>query len=53
MTKWIVLVSTTVGSAVGWWIGARFGMMTGYVLSVVGLAAGVWYGRRLAERLVS
>ncbi len=50
MEKMLVMVVSTIGSAVGWWLGADYGIMTAFVLSVVGLAAGVWGGRRLARR---
>jgi hypothetical protein len=47
--KWLVwFLGATVGGAIGWWIGARFGVMTGYVLSTVGTGIGVYYSGRLA-----
>lgn len=48
MTKVLVLLSATIGSAVGWWLGAFLGMMSAFFLSVVGMAAGVYVARRLA-----
>jgi len=49
MTKVLVMVVSTVTSAVGWWLGASFGIMTAFMLSIVGLAVGVYAGRRLAR----
>ena len=51
MTKIIVMLTTTVGSALGWWLGARFGIMTAFVLSMIGFGVGMWAGRKLALRL--
>ena len=48
--KIFVLVLTTVGSAVGWWIGARVGIMTAFIVSMVGFGVGMWYGARLAKQ---
>ncbi len=50
MTKLIVMVTTTVFSAIGWWAGAKIGIMTAFVLSMVGLGVGIWYGKRLAQK---
>lgn len=50
MTKIIVMITSTVGSGVGWWLGDSFGIMTAFMLSIVGLALGVYAGKRLAQR---
>lgn len=50
MRKLMTLVWTTIGSGIGWWLGARFGFMSAFFLSVVGFGAGMWYGRRIAAR---
>ena len=51
VTKIIVMLTTTVGSALGWWLGARLGIMTAFVLSMIGFGVGMWAGRKLALRL--
>lgn len=51
MKKLLVLVYSTVGSAIGWWLGARVGIMTAFIISMVGLGVGMWLGARHAERL--
>jgi hypothetical protein len=40
------------GSSVGWWAGARVGVMTAVVASALGTAAGLYLGRWTAERLL-
>jgi|MGYP003334251932 hypothetical protein len=50
MKKLLVLVGSTVGSSVGWWLGANIGIMTAFMLSMVGLGFGMWGGARLAAR---
>lgn len=51
MKKLLVLVFSTVGSAGGWWLGARVGIMTAFMLSMVGLGVGIWVGAELARRV--
>jgi hypothetical protein len=46
--KLVSFVGATVGSAIGWWIGARVGMMTAFLLSIVGTGLGIWLARRWA-----
>jgi len=46
MSAILVLVGSTVGATLGWWVGERVGLMTAYFLSVVGMAAGVYVVRR-------
>jgi hypothetical protein len=42
-----VLLGTSVGGAVGWWLGARFGLFAACWLSLIGTGAGLYAGRRL------
>jgi len=50
MSKLLALVGATIGGGLGWWIGAQAGIMTAFLLSVIGTAAGVYIGRRIAVR---
>lgn len=50
MKKLMVMVVSTVGSAAGWWLGARVGIMTAFMVSMVGLGVGIWGGAELAKR---
>lgn len=52
MQKLLILVLTTLGSYAGWAVGARVGLMTAFVLSVVGTGLGIHAGRRLTQRLL-
>ncbi len=52
MSKVLTLLGASVGGAIGWWLGARLGMMTGFVVSMFGTGAGVYAGRRIAGRLL-
>jgi len=45
----LYLVLSTIGSAVGWWLGALVGTTTAIVLSAIGTGLGVYYARRLAR----
>lgn len=49
MVKLIVMITSTVGGGVGWWLGDSYGIMTAFMLSIVGTGVGVWWGRRLAK----
>jgi hypothetical protein len=39
-----ILASMTIAGAVGWWVGARIGFMTGGILSWIGSVIGVYLG---------
>lgn len=43
---WLGLV---VGSAIGWAVGIRFGLMPAFILSVVGTGVGLYAGRRISD----
>lgn len=51
MKKLFALIFSTIGSAAGWWIGAHVGIMTAFMVSMVGVGVGIWGGARLAQRL--
>jgi hypothetical protein len=44
------LILSTLGSALGWWIGERAGLMTAFFLSLVGTAVGVYASRRIVRQ---
>ncbi len=50
MKKLLVMLFSTAGSAIGWWIGARVGIMTAFIVSMVGLGVGMWWGAQMARR---
>lgn len=49
MERLVVLISSTIVGSVGWWIGARVGVMTAFLVSIVGTAIGVYLGRRFVQ----
>jgi uncharacterized membrane protein YeaQ/YmgE (transglycosylase-associated protein family) len=46
------LVGATVGGGFGWWLGARHGIMTAFILSMVGTGVGLYIGKRIADMLI-
>jgi hypothetical protein len=52
MRKLLGWVGATVGGGVGWWGGARVGIMTAVVLSAVATGAGLYLGWWTADRLL-
>ena len=52
MTKLLGMIGATVGGSIGWWIGAKVGFMTAFMVSMVGTGAGIYYAKRMADRVV-
>ena len=52
MSKVLTFLGATVGGAIGWWLGARVGTMTAFMLSMVGTGVGVYAGRRIAASVL-
>ncbi len=50
MKKICLLVFITLGGSLGWWLGASFGIMTAYFVSLVGSLAGVVVGCIINQR---
>ena len=51
MKKLFGLIGSTVGSYAGWWVGAQFGgIMTSFMVSMVGTGNGHYYGVKYARR---
>lgn len=42
MKKLLAMVGATLGGSLGWWLGSGIGIMTAFLLSVVGTGAGVY-----------
>ena len=53
MTKICGSLGAFLGSSVGWWVGSQAGMMTAFVVSMIGTGLGIWAGRRIADNMVS
>ncbi len=50
MTKMLVMVCSTIFSALGWYAGESFGIFTAFIVSMVGTGIGIYVGRQLAHR---
>jgi hypothetical protein len=51
MKKLLAFVGATLGGYVGWWLGARVGIVTAFMVSMVGTGIGMYYGARVAREL--
>ena len=51
MGKLLAFVGATAGGYAGWALGAPGGTFSAFVVSIVGTAAGVYYGRRISRHL--
>jgi hypothetical protein len=49
MEKVLVFLGLSVGGWVGWALGARLGIFAAFMLSAVGMGAGLYLGRRIAR----
>ena len=49
MGKVMALVGTTAGGAIGWWLGAPYGIMTAFICSMVGTGAGLYAAIRFTR----
>lgn len=52
MRKPLTRVGALVGSYIGWWLGAKIGLTSAFMMSFVGLGAGIYLSGILADRLV-
>lgn len=42
-------IGATVGGYAGWALGARFGTMTAFIISIIGTGIGIYAGNRTAS----
>jgi hypothetical protein len=47
MKKLLILITVSLFGGFGWLLGARFGLMTGYIFSFIGSLLGVYIGVRI------
>jgi hypothetical protein len=52
MAKLLSFLGASLGGTVGWWLGARVGIMTAFVISMLGTGVGMYAGHRIAGRLL-
>ena len=53
MQRLCMFIGMTVLGWIGWWIGAKLGLTTGFVLSGIGTVAGVYVGWRINRDYLS
>jgi hypothetical protein len=53
MTKLAAFGGSTVGGYIGWFLGAKFGITTAFVLSMIGTGVGMYYGAKFAKQYES
>ena len=46
MRMLITLIGASLGGWSGWWLGANVGLMTGFVLSIIGMGFGHYFAKR-------
>lgn len=49
MSKFYSFLGATIGGYAGWALGARIGIATAFILSMIGTGLGIYYGRRIAQ----
>jgi hypothetical protein len=52
LSKLLALVGATIGGYIGWWAGGLIGMVTAFMVSMIGTGLGMYWGRRLAQHLI-
>jgi hypothetical protein len=49
MSRLFGFLGATIGGSLGWWLGSSVGFFTAFLVSIVGTAAGIYYGKRAAR----
>jgi hypothetical protein len=49
MRKLLGFVGATIGGYIGWWAGSRVGVMTAFVLSMIGTGVGMYLAIRVVR----
>lgn len=49
MSKLFSFLGATIGGYAGWFLGAKVGFTTAFMLSMVGTGVGIYYGRLIAR----
>jgi hypothetical protein len=49
MRKLAGFAGATIGGYVGWFLGDKIGLMTAFILSMVGTGLGMYYGAKIAR----
>lgn len=51
MSRLLALAGAIFGGSIGWWIGMHNGVMTAFMISMIGTGIGIYLGRRFAQNL--
>ena len=49
MRKPLAILGAVAGSTFGWWLGSFIGIMTAFVLSMIGTGVGIYLGARITR----
>ena len=49
MRKLLGFVGATIGGSLGWWLGSPVGLMTSFLISMLGTGVGMYVGFRIAQ----
>jgi hypothetical protein len=49
MTRLYTLIGTTIGSYAGWYLGSGLGLISAFMLGMVGTGIGFYFGRKVAQ----
>ena len=49
MGKLFSFIGATIGGYAGWFVGAKIGFTTAFIVSMIGTGVGMYYGRRIAQ----
>ena len=49
MSRLLMMIVASAAGAFGWWVGSFVGLMTAFMLGVLGSAVGTYVGGRLAR----
>lgn len=52
MARLLALIGSSLGSVLGWWLGARVGLMTAFLLSSIGAGFGFYCGAKFAREML-
>jgi hypothetical protein len=49
MRKPLAILGAVAGSTLGWWLGSFIGIMTAFIVSMVGAGFGIYLGTRITR----
>jgi hypothetical protein len=52
MKRVLNLIGISAGAWLGWTVGATISLFTGFIISVIGMGAGLYAAQRLTKRLL-